>query len=132
MISVAEKLNLWRIPCIIHILNLVFETFITECKTEIDPFLNLVETLNKYTKYTILVEQNKIKKIPSYVETRWTRILVFLETKDYMFKFCQSHKKDFPFHKCLDKIDLLKDLCTEYLRIVTFSKVMNLVLQDSS
>lgn len=100
MVTTAEYLNIWRIPCVVHMLNLIFEEFVKSSKATLLPFLKLYASLNRSTKYTIFTEPKNIKKVPSYIETRWTSlcqtILVFLETKEDVIDFCMSNKKDFP------------------------------------
>lgn len=41
MNATADELNLWRLHCTCHLLNLIFEEFAMNCKSELDTFLDL-------------------------------------------------------------------------------------------
>lgn len=90
MIQTAEKLLAWRIPCVLHILNRIFQTFIEEIKDQIKPIFELINFLNKSSKYQNYIDRQsenhvQIKKVPSYTEVRWTSfcdcIITLYETK---------------------------------------------------
>ena len=42
MKAVADDLNLWRIPCTCHLLNLIFKEFVENCSDILKPFFNLL------------------------------------------------------------------------------------------
>lgn len=62
MICAAKELDLWRIPCTIHLLNLVFKTFVESSNKIIDQFISLINYLSRSTKYSIFVKKEQIKK----------------------------------------------------------------------
>ena len=124
MNATAKELNLLRIPCVCHILNLIFQTFVEECKSIIDPFLESISYLGRSTKYTAYVKNNKLHKVPSYIETRWTSlcksILSLLENKQNLIDFCIQIGYTAPTYNQWEKLSKLKDLSKRYIEIMTF------------
>lgn len=62
MVAVAKELNLWRSPCVCHVLNLIFKAFVEGSKDLFQPFLSLVSYLDRSTKHTIYTKKEGIKK----------------------------------------------------------------------
>lgn len=124
MQAVAKDLNLWRIPCVCHQLNLVFKEFIENCSDILKPFFDLLSSLSKSNKYTVWTKSEKVKKIPSYVNIRWTSfcdtVLTFLDTKESLLEFCSLNQIESPTVKEWKNLSLLRNLCTEYKRIIEF------------
>lgn len=124
MINTGEALNLWRIPCVCHILNLIFQVFVENSKNNLEPFFDLVNYLVRSTKYSLYVINQKIKKIPSYTDVRWTSfcttILYLLEYKANIKQFCSANQKSFPAEKDWTNLSLLSSLCKQYIEIITF------------
>lgn len=130
MNATAKELNLLRIPCVCHIFNLIFQTFVEECKSIIDSFLELISYLSRSTKYIAYVKYNKLHKIPSYIETRGTSlcksILSLLENKQNLIDFCIQIGYTAPTYNQWEKLSHLKNLSKRYIEIVTFLREMNL------
>ena len=95
MIALANLAGIWRCPCLCHIFNTVFEAFIDniECQDIID----LVNLLNKSTKYTAFCNKYDIQKVPSYIKIRWVSICKTIisheQTKNEVIRFLQSIEK---------------------------------------
>lgn len=124
MISTCDILNLFRIPCVCHLLNLIFKEFVEKISTIINPFFELVSFLTRSNKYTIFVNNQKIKKVPSYTNVRWTSfcktVLILLETKEHILSFCLRENREVPNESEWKKLSLLKRLCEQYVDIVKF------------
>lgn len=96
MVRTAEILDLWRIPCVCHLLNLIFQEFIISSKQMIEPIFDLINKLTESEKYQNFIERKKmqgvnVKKIPKYVSNRWTSfcdsLIVLYETKFFIKEF---------------------------------------------
>lgn len=124
MINTSDALNILRFPCVCHILNLIFQVFVENSKINLNPFFDLVNYLTRSSKYSLYVINQKIKKIPSYTEVRWTSfcttILYLLENKQNIKQFCLANQKNFPSEKDWINLSLLKNLCKQYIEIITF------------
>lgn len=73
----AELLDLWKILCILHIINLIFQEFKKSIAAKITPIFNVIKYAISSEHHEICIEQKikdglKIRKIPFYVESRWT------------------------------------------------------------
>mgnify|MGYP002474866661 CR=1 FL=1 len=53
MQAAARDLNIWRIQCVCHILNLIFKEFIDNCSDTLQTFFSLLESLTKSSEYTV-------------------------------------------------------------------------------
>ena len=60
------------------------------------PLITTAGSLNSSTSYTAYCSQNHIKKVPTYVETRWVSIVkmicVLVETKGYVQQYMDAEK----------------------------------------
>lgn len=124
MIATARHLNIWRIPCVIHVLNLIFKTFIDNCYDLLEPFFHLVNYLTRSTKYSLFVNKENIRKVPAYVSTRWTSfcetVLTLLSTKDELIQFCQFVDESSPSDHDWERLSLIQNLCNDYKMVVNF------------
>lgn len=124
MNAAAKELHIWRIPCVCHLLNLIFKEFVSNCMETLKPFFTLLESLSRSSKYTIFSQKENIKKVPSYIITRWTSfcetVLVFINTKEKILEFCLLNDLKSPSEKEWKKLSQLKNLCIEYKRIINF------------
>lgn len=96
MVCASEYLDMWRIPCVLHLFNLIFQNFVIGIKPIIQPIFSLITHLSNSTKYQSLIDHKnkqgiKIRKIPNYTENRWTSfcdcLLTLYETKSYVEEF---------------------------------------------
>ena len=120
----AEKLHLYRCPCIAHLFNTLFKSFFKLVEKEIKNVMELSASLNRSTVYTAFCEKNHIKKVPTYVEIRWTSacstILTLLETKDQINEFLEHEKIEQPPDDQWTKLENLVPFLTEYKTIIAF------------
>lgn len=126
MIQTADKLLSWRIPCVIHLLNRIFQCFVVNIKDRINPIFELVKFLNRSTKYQSFIDREAkrgiiIKKVPSYTEVRWTSFCDCITSLNETLNSI-NHLFD---SKYLNKtqtayLHMLNKLCTNYKRIILF------------
>lgn len=125
MCKTAETLDLWRIPCVLHLLNLIFQEFIKGISQKISPILHIIHFTSNSQRYENFIEQKKqkgeaIRKIPNYVETRWTSfcesIIVLYETREEVRLF-MGLKVLFDNIQ-MDNLEKLYRICTQYKNIV--------------
>ena len=130
MCKTSENLNLWRIPCVLHMLNLIFKVFVESISKKITPIFDLIKYLSNSEHYENYLSRKaflglKIKKVPSYVEVRWTSfcesILILYETKPYICEFLATNKILNNIQS--DYLEKLAKLCEKYKMIVlTYEK----------
>ena len=68
MARTAELLDLWRIPCVLHLINLIFQEFINSIKDKITPIFDIIKYVTNSEHYETFIEQkikdgSKIRKI---------------------------------------------------------------------
>lgn len=86
MCATADELGLWKIQCVLHLLNKVFQVFVLAIKNKIQPIFDLISFLANSSKYTIFSQQKKfnegipVKKVPNYTEVQWTSFAVCIMT----------------------------------------------------
>ncbi|KAK8895640.1 hypothetical protein M9Y10_024110 [Tritrichomonas musculus] len=86
MCATADELGLWKIQCVLHLLNKVFQVFVLAIKNKIQPIFDLISFLANSSKYTIFLQQKKfnegipVKKVPNYTEVQWTSFPVCIMT----------------------------------------------------
>ena len=125
MVQSVEKLLTWRIPCVLHILNKIFQVFIENIKNTINPIFVLINFLNKSTKYQNYLDREKekgiiIKKVPGYCEVRWTSfsdsLITLYETQNKIKEFLGMN--NFLDKKQLSYLSILQNLCKAYKKAV--------------
>lgn len=125
MIQTAEKLLSWRIPCVLHIFNKIFQTFIEGIKEKIKPIFELLTFLNKSSKYQNYIDRQaenhiQIKKVPSYTEVRWTSfcdcMITLYETKDEILDFLELNR--YLDNKQNSYLLLLQKICKKFKKAV--------------
>lgn len=130
MCLTAECLDLWRIPCVLHIINLIFKEFISGITKKISPIFELIQYLSNSEKYENFIYRKsrlgiKIQKVPSYIESRWTSfcdcILVLFNTKNYIGEFLETNK--FLSDIQLGYLKKLVKICEKFREIIlTYEK----------
>lgn len=125
MVQSVEKLLTWRIPCVLHILNKIFQVFIENIKNTINPIFVLINFLNKSTKYQNYLDREKekgiiIKKVPGYCEVHWTSfsdsLITLYETQNKIKEFLGMN--NFLDKKQLSYLSILQNLCKAYKKAV--------------
>lgn len=121
----VEILGIWRIPCLCHILNLIFKEFILGIKEKISPIIDIINHLNNSSSYQNFLDRKnfistkKIKKVPHYNETRWTTIcdslIVLYDTYDILIEFFGS---PFLLQNQIDYLHDLQEICKQYKIII--------------
>lgn len=125
MNKTAIELQLWRIPCVLHMLNLIFQDFVKAIMPNINPIFDLIKHLTNSEIYENQLFQKsilgiKIKKIPTYVETRWTS---FCDSVITLYDTLAFVKEITPPRRFLDQTQLdylsrLNKLCIKYKNII--------------
>lgn len=57
MLKTAECLDIWRIPCLLHIFNKIFQTFKKSIKIAIQPIFDIINFLTNSKKYQSYIER---------------------------------------------------------------------------
>lgn len=115
------ELQLWRIPCVLHIFNLIFQEFVDGIADKIKPIFDIIKLLTNSECYeNFLLRKSReginIQKIPSYVETRWTSfcdsIIILKETMTQIQEIIPRNKMLQPNQ--LNNLNRLYNICKNY------------------
>ena len=122
MVLTAQHLGLFRCPCVCHLFNLLFKAFFDELSKNIEFILKLAATLNRSASYSAFCENEKIKKVPTYVEIRWmsacNTILCFNDVKESITTFMESENmQPIPESQWI-MLQALEPLAREYTTII--------------
>lgn len=119
------ELQVWRIPCVLHLLNLIFHEFIKAIIGKISQIMDLIKYISNSEYYENFIFRKsqqgiKIKKVPSYCETRWTSfcesIIVLYDTFNHVKEFIE--KRQVLDSKQYDLLQRLNLLCSKYKSII--------------
>ena len=127
MMLTAKQLNIFRCPCIAHFFNTLFKAFFMPIESQIHDLLTLAASLNRSTVYTAYCQQKNIRKVPTYIDIRWTSacttLLTLLDTKEQIIEFIrqeQNREIRFVENKQWEIVEQIAPFLKEYQTIILF------------